>query len=154
MAFGIFLAEYGVAGLPYSYTVIAMLAPSVAAVYIRLGGRVSFSKLLFINLIFLASASLLIWVILSSRLYHITAFVLPLWFQIAINLGSLAVWPLAGSLFDFRQGKRLFPLLAAGNWLANIIGGPFIPALVKSIGTTNLLLLGDLALARRFLSCA
>ena len=121
MAFGIFLAEYGVGGLPYSYIVIAILASSVAAFYIRLGGRVSFSRLLFINLIFLASASLLIWVALSSPLYHVTAFILPLWFQIAINLGNLAVWPLAGSLFDFRQGKRLFPLLAAGNWLANII---------------------------------
>ena len=145
MAFGIFLAEYGVGGLPYSYIVIAILASSVAAFYIRLGGRVSFSRLLFINLIFLASASLLIWVALSSPLYHVTAFILPLWFQIAINLGNLAVWPLAGSLFDFRQGKRLFPLLAAGNWLANIIGGLFIPVLVKSIGTTNLLLLGGLS---------
>ncbi|HLO18074.1 MAG TPA: MFS transporter, partial [Anaerolineales bacterium] len=145
MTFGIFLAEYGVGGLPYSYMVIAILASSVAVFYIRLGGRVSFSKLLFINLIFLASASLLLWVALSSPLYHVTAFILPLWFQIAINLGNLAVWPLAGSLFDFRQGKRLFPLLAAGNWLANIIGGLFIPALVKSIGTTNLLLLGGLS---------
>ena len=86
--------------------------------------------------------SLLIWLALNSPLYHVTAFILPLWFQTAINLGNLAVWPLAGSLFDFRQGKRLFPLLGAGNWLANIIGGLFIPALVKSVGATNLLVVG------------
>jgi ATP/ADP translocase/HEAT repeat protein len=145
MAFGIFLAEYGVQGLPYSYITIAVLASLVAVLYIKLGERVSFSRLLFINLVFLGSFSLLVWLALKSPLYHLTAFILPLWFQIAINLGNLAVWPLAGSLFDFRQGKRLFPLLAAGNWLANIIGGLFIPTLVKSIGTSNLLLLGGLS---------
>ena len=145
MAFGVFISEYGVGGLPYSYIVIAIVASLVAALYIKLGGRVSFSRLLFINLIFLGVASLLIWLALISPLYHAAAFILPLWFQIAINLGNLAVWPLAGSLFDFRQGKRLFPLLGAGNWLANIIGGLFIPALVKSIGATNLLLLGGLS---------
>ena len=141
MAFGVFLSEYGVKGLPYSYIAIAIFASLVAMFYIRLGGRVSFSKLLFINLIFLACTSLLIWFALKSPLYHITAFILPLCFQIVLNLGNLAVWPLAGSLFDFRQGKRLFPLLGAGNWLANIIGGLFIPALVKTVGATNLMLL-------------
>ncbi len=145
MAFGIFLAEYGVGGLPYSYILIAILASSVAAFYIRLGRRVSFSKLLFINLVFLACVSLLFWLALISPLYHFTAFILPLWFQISINLGSLAIWSLAGSLLDFRQGKRLFPLLSAGSWLANIVGGPFIPALVRSIGSTHLLLLAGLS---------
>ncbi len=145
MAFGVFIAEYGVQGLPYSYISIAILASLVALLYIKLSGRVSFSRLLFINLIFLGVASLLIWLALNSPLYHVTAFILPLWFQIMLNLGNLAVWPLAGSLFDFRQGKRLFPLLGAGNWLANIIGGLFIPALVKSIGTTNLLLLAGIS---------
>ncbi|MGD8406045.1 MAG: Npt1/Npt2 family nucleotide transporter [Anaerolineales bacterium] len=141
MAFGIFLAEYGAQGLPYSYISIALLASVVAAFYIKLGGRVSFSKLLTINLTFLACVSLLIWLALNSPIYHITAFILPLWFQIVVNLGNLAVWTLASSLFDFRQGKRLFPLLSTGTWLANFIGGLFVPWLVRSVGTVHLLLL-------------
>jgi ATP/ADP translocase/HEAT repeat protein len=145
MAFGVFLAEFTIQGLPFSYISIAFLASLVAALYIKLGRLVSFSKLLFINLIFLASVSLLVWLALNTPLYHAIAFILPLWFQLAINLANLAVWPLAGSLFDFRQGKRLFPLVAAGNWLANIIGGLFIPTLVKSIGAVHLLLLSALS---------
>ena len=144
MAFSIFLAEYGVGGLPYSYITIAVFASLVAVFYIRLGGRISFSQLLFMNLIFVGSVSLLIWLGLNSPLYHLIAFILPLWFQIAINLGNLVVWPLAGSLFDFRQAKRLFPLLASGTWLANVIGGLFIPIAVNSIGAVHLLLLGGL----------
>lgn len=145
MAFGIFLTEYGVRGLPYSYIAIAIVASLAALVYIRLSGRVSFSRLLFLNVAFLGGASVLIWLALLSPLHHATAFILPLWFQIVVNFGNLAVWPLAGSLFDFRQGKRLFPLLGAGNWLANIIGGFFVPMLVRSVGTTNLLLLGGIS---------
>jgi AAA family ATP:ADP antiporter len=145
MAFGIFLAEYGAQGLPYSYISIALLASVVTAFYIKLGGRVSFSKLLTINLTFLACVSLLVWLALNSPIYHITAFILPLWFQIVVNLGNLAVWTLASSLFDFRQGKRLFPLLGAGTWLANIVGGLFVPMLVRSIGTVHLLLLAGLS---------
>lgn len=91
MAFGIFLAEYGAQGLPYSYISIAIVASLVAAYYIKLGGRVSFSTLLTINLTFLACVSLLIWLALNSPMYHITAFILPLWFQIVVNLGNLAV---------------------------------------------------------------
>jgi len=145
MAFGIFLAEYGAQGLPYSYISIAIVASLVAAFYIKLGGRVSFSTLLTINLTFLACVSLLIWLALNSPMYHITAFILPLWFQIVVNLGNLAVWTLASSLFDFRQGKRLFPLLGAGTWLANSIGGLFVPMLVRSVGTVHLLLLAGLS---------
>jgi hypothetical protein len=141
MAFGVFITEYSVQGLPYSYISIAFLASLAAVLYIKIGGRVSFSNLLFINLIFLGVISLLIWLALKSPLYHATAFILPLWFQIAINLGTLAIWPLAGSLFNFRQGKRLFPLLGAGGWLSNIVGGLFIPALVKAVGVLNLVLL-------------
>jgi ATP:ADP antiporter, AAA family len=145
MAFGVFMSEYGTQGLPYSYIAIAILVSLVAILYMKLGRRVSFSTLLFINVVFLGVASLLLWLVLKSPLYHSAAFFLPLWFQIVVNFGNLAVWPLAGSLFDFQQGKRLFPLLGAGNWLANIFGGLIIPALVKAVGTTNLLLLAGLS---------
>jgi ATP:ADP antiporter, AAA family len=150
MAFGIFLDEYGVGGLPYSYMLIAVLASAIAAVYIKLGGRLSFSKLLLVNLAFLSGVSLLIWLGLNSSLHHATAFILPLWFQITVNLGSLAVWSLAANIFDFRQGKRLFPLLSAGGWLGDVIGGLFIVSLVKFIGSVNLLILAVLSFGTAF----
>lgn len=150
MAFGIFLTEYGIGGLPYSYISIAVLASLAAALYIRLGGRVSFSQLLSINLLFLTSASLLIWLGLNSRLYHLTGFILPLWFQIAINLGSLAVWSLATQLINVRQGKRLFPILSGGRWLANILGGLFIFVLVKFMSPMHLLFLAGWSFGAAF----
>ncbi len=141
MAFGVFLAQYGSQGLPYSYISIAILASLVAWLYIKLGDRVSFSILLYLNLAFLGIASLLIWLGLNSPFSHQTAFFLPLWFQIVANLGNLAVWSLAARLFNIGQVKRLFPLLGAGLWVGNIIGGLLVPLVVGSMGANNLLLL-------------
>jgi hypothetical protein len=150
MTFGVFLAEYTVKGLPFSYISIAIVASSVAALYIKLAGHVSFSWLLSINVVFLAVVTLLVWLALRSPLYHQAAFILPAWFQLAINLANLAVWSLAASLFDFGQGKRLFPLLGAGNWLANIVGGLLVPVLVKATGAVNLLIPASLSFVAGF----
>jgi len=78
---------------------------------------------------------------LKSSFSHAVAFILPLLFQIVINLGNLVVWPLAGHLFNFQQAKRLFPLLGVGLWLANTLGGLLVVPLVAWIGAENLLLL-------------
>ena len=150
MTFGVFLAEYTIKGLPFSYISIAIVASSVAVLYIKLAGRVPFSKLLSINVIFLTVVTLLVWLALPTPLYHQAAFILPAWFQLAINLANLAAWSLAASLFDFRQGKRLFPLLGAGNWLANILGGLLVPVLVKATGAVNLLLPASLSFMAAF----
>lgn len=141
MAFGLFVAEFGPNYLPFSYISVAIFATALAVVYLKLGERLPFSRLLTLNLAFLACTSFLIWLGLLSPLSHYVAFLLPLWFQILLNLSNLAIWPLAGRLMDIQQGKRLFGLVGAGMWLANIIGGFFIPALVRRIGTVNLLLL-------------
>jgi hypothetical protein len=107
MAFGIFLAEYGVGGLPYSYVLIAVVASSMAALYIRLSGRVSFSRLLLINLVFLGAVSVLIWVALKSPLYHVIAFILPLWFQMYQSRQPGCLAP-GGSLFVFGRPNASF----------------------------------------------
>src|SRR5574339_530734 len=109
MAFGVFLAEYGPQGLPYSYIVNAVIASLVAVLSIKLGERISFSALLRLNLIFLGACSLLAWLGLISSFSHEVSFLLPLLFQIVANLGSLAVWTLAGRILNFQQAKRLFP---------------------------------------------
>ena len=116
MAFGLFLAEYGPQSLPYSYIVIAILAPVAAVLYIKLGERISFSKTLLINLSFLGACSFLTWLGLKSSFFHSVSFTLPLLYQVVTNLGTLAVWQLAARIYNFQQAKRLFPLLISGTW--------------------------------------
>jgi hypothetical protein len=69
-------------------------------------------------------------------------FALPILFQILVNLGNLAFWPLANRMFNVRQGKRLFGLVGSGQWLAIVLTGFLMPVLVAWLGIENLLLLG------------
>ncbi len=147
IAFGIFLAEYGAQELPYSYISIAILASLAAVLYIKTGEHVSFATLLTINVVFLGLLCLFAWWGLNSTFSHTIAFFLPLLFQVVANMGNLAAWTLAAHLLDFRQGKRLFPLVAAGLWLANTIGGVLVSPLVAWIGAVNLLLLAVVSLS-------
>lgn len=150
MAFGLFVAEYGPDFLPYSYISIAVVATLLAVVYLKLGERLSFPRLLKLNLLFTASICFLVWLGLLSPVAHYVAFLLPLLFQVLLNLSNLVIWPLAGRLMDIQQGKRLFGLVGAGLWLANIIGGLFVPFLVRRIGSVNLLLLAVFSILAAF----
>jgi ATP/ADP translocase len=144
MAFGLFIADFGPQRLPYAYLTIAVLASLVAFAYLRIGARVSFGRLLSVNLGFLALGSLALWLGLGTTGRATAVFLLPVWFQIFVTLANLAVWPLALRLFDVRQSKRLFGLIGAGNWIANVIGGLAVPSLVALVGPANLLLLAAL----------
>jgi len=140
MAFGLFLAEYGPQSLPISYIVIAIFAPMVAFLYIKLGERVSFSKTLLINISYLGTCSFITWLGLKSSFFHPVSFILPLLYQVVANLGTLAVWQIAGRVYNFQQAKRLYPLLISGTWVAYILGGLLVRPLVGWMGTSNLLL--------------
>lgn len=140
MAFGLFLEEYGPQSLPYSYIVIAVFGTLAAVISIKVADRASFSTALMLNILFLGVFSTFTWVGLKSALYHPVVFILPLLSQISINFSYLVIWQLAGHLFNFQQAKRLFPLVIAGPWLADSIGGLLVRPLISLVGIINLLL--------------
>jgi AAA family ATP:ADP antiporter len=146
-AFALFLQDFGSRNLPYAYLSVAVLSSLVAFAYLRFSQRVRFSSSLFVNLFFLSGVCLLFWVGLLSPFDHWFVFLLPFWFQTLVALANLIVWHLAGHIFNVRQAKRLFGLIGAGNWLANILGGLLVAAILTALGTANLYLIAGLALA-------
>jgi AAA family ATP:ADP antiporter len=72
-------------------------------------------------------------------------FLMPAWFQITANLGILAVWPLAGRLFDVRQARRVFGLIGGGNWIATILAGVLVTPIIVKIGVVNLVLVASVS---------
>jgi ATP:ADP antiporter, AAA family len=154
-AFGLFIAEHGAATLPTTYLVIAATGPLVALAGLRLGARVRFGQLLVGTLVFLLVVTVVLWAGLLTPGARIATFLLPVWFQIFVTQVNLVVWPLAIRLFDVRQGKRVFGLIGAGNWIANSIGGLVVVPLVAWVGPVHLfgaaalvLVLGIVLLAR------
>lgn len=146
-AFTLFLVEFGAQKLPLVYIANAIIASLIAFVYLRLGQRLSFSRLLVANLSFLLICALgfRLGLALTAALWLV--FALPVFFQVLLNLANIELWTLSGRLLNLRQGKRLFGLIGAGQWAAIVITGLLIPPLVTCIGTANLLLLAAAGLA-------
>ena len=141
-AFPLFLVEFSAQTLPYVYIANAVIVTLITTLYLRLGRRLSFARLLSANLAFLFVLILLFRLGLNLPDASWVIFALPILFQILVNLGNLAFWPLANRMFNVRQGKRLFGLVGSGQWLAIVLTGFLMPLLVAWLGTENLLVLG------------
>jgi AAA family ATP:ADP antiporter len=146
-AFALFLTEFGAQYLPLVYIAIAVGASLAAYIYLKLGEHLALSKLLKANLASLTVISLGLRLGLLLPQAHWVIFILPVWFQILANFEILAIWTMAGRLLDVRQGKRLFGLIGAGNWLAIAAGGFIVSPIVAALGTQNLLVLAAISLA-------
>lgn len=147
IAFALFIGEFGVASLPYSYLTIAALASLVAFGSLRLAQRISFRASLLINLAFLTVGCLLLWLALNSPAARWALFLLPAWFQTQANLSNLTLWSLANRVLDVRQARRLFGLVGAGSWIANIVGGFVVAPLVAWFGSSQMFLVAALCCA-------
>lgn len=145
-AFGLFIEVFGSDALPYAYFSIAVFSSLVGYLYLRLSQRVSFAAGLYLNLAFLAAVCLVFWLGLRSNVARWFIFFLPFWFQTLVNLANLVVWHLAQHTFNVRQAKRLFGLIVAGNWLANILGGVLVVSLLALASPSDLYLLAAGAL--------
>jgi ATP:ADP antiporter, AAA family len=145
-AFTLFLLEFNAQTLPFVYLANALIIPLLTFLYLRLGSRFSFARLMSINLIFLLVMVAAFRLGLSLPNSRGVVFALPILFQILVNLGNLTIWPLAGRLFNVRQAKRLFGLVGAGMWVAIVLTGFLMPALVAWIGIPNLIVLSALSL--------
>jgi HEAT repeat protein len=135
----LFLYYFGVKYLPYMYFANAVSLVVCSLAYTTLVDQIERGKLLAgISLLFVAG-------LVASRAVvggH------PHWFfpvlyveaQVIWYFSLMQFWTFAGDLFDTRQAKRLFPLLAVGGLLGMISVGVFCKQIIRALGTENLLL--------------
>ncbi len=135
----LFLVYFGIGYLPYMYFANAVFLVLCSLAYTALVDRIERGK-------FLAGLSLLFVIaLLVSRLILLR---LPHWFfpvlyieaQFIWYFSLMQFWTFIGDLFDTRQAKRLFPLLAVGALLGMVAVGVSSRVIVHSLGTENLLL--------------
>ncbi len=135
----LFLVYYGVEYLPYMYFANAVFLVVCSVVYTAAIDRIERGK-------FLAGLSLLFVVsLVVSRLVLLRH---PRWFFPVLYIEAQSIWYFSlmqfwtyvGDLFDTRQAKRLFPLLAVGALLGMMGVGAGSKAIVQGLGTENLLL--------------
>ncbi|HEV2348329.1 MAG TPA: Npt1/Npt2 family nucleotide transporter [Terriglobia bacterium] len=136
----LFLVYFGVQYLPYMYFTNAVFLILCSLVYTTLVDKIDRGKFLAgVSLIFVASL-VVSRVIVSDH---------PHWFfPVLYNQATviwyfslMQFWTFVGDLFDTRQAKRVYPLLAVGALVGMVGVGLGAKPIVHLIGTENLLLL-------------
>ena len=151
-AYGLFLAQFDSKTLPFVYIAVSIVATLTSVVYLRLGARLDFKKLLVINLGFVLAVTLATRLGLAAGPSRWLIFALPVWYDVMWILTNISFWGLAGRLFDVRQGKRLFGLITSGKLAGDILSGIAVPFAVGLVGAANLLLVAAAFLAATLVS--
>ncbi len=135
----LFLLQFGVAYLPYMYFANAVVLVVCSLFYTGLVDRIERGKFL-VGISFIFVTTLLISRVIVAgqpRWFYPVLYILA---QAIWNFSLLQFWTFLGDLFDTRQAKRLFPLIAVGSLLGMIGMGLTSRPLVGAVGTENILL--------------
>lgn len=134
----LFVRLFGSSALPWIYLASAGVSLAVGMVYARLAARVEKGSLLRQTVVFLlivAAGFALVYQWYPSPGVALGAMI---WKEVFFILSNIVLWAVAGYLFDLRQGKRLFGLIASGAILAGIVGGLLVGRMVKGWGVESL----------------
>lgn len=137
----LWLTTYGTSALPYVYLGVAATAPLVGLVFSWGARRLRFPHLLGSVLGALGIAVCVLRVLLGIGAMRWPVIALAVWSYLLMILLSLEFWSLAGQLLRVEQSKRLYGLIGSGEVLATILGGLGAAAVVRQVGTLNLLLI-------------
>ncbi len=142
----LFLSVFEAKDLAYTYIGGALAVLLVGGVYTGLQHKVSPTKLVVWTLLFLLLTLLgaRVWLFLG-QIRGPAAF-LAVWSVAYSTLTYMSIWGLFGQVFDTRQAKRLFGLIGAGEFAADIVAGVITPVLVSAIGSINLILIAAMGL--------
>lgn len=143
----LFITEFGSGPLPYVYLGAAFSSLLLGFGYSRLGAKLAPAKVLRITLITLFFSVLIFYAGILTWKTPTLIMGMMIWKEAIFMLGNIVMWASAGYLFNVRQGKRLFGLVAGGSILATIIGGALVPLIIKFTGISLLFFLSSIAIA-------
>ena len=149
-AYALFLDTFDAFLLPYAYFLAAIAIPLFSTVYLRLANRVGIHRLLLGVLALNAAVLVALWWGLDRQAEKWMVMAVTVWVEVEWMLGNAVYWGLAERVFDVRQAKRHFAVIAAGEPAAVMLGGVLLPALLIVFSVNDLLLVSVVALAIAF----
>ena len=146
----LFLKQYGAYALVYVYAAVPLVLSLFVPIYARVAARFGSRTVAVATLVFFSSNVVLFWYAFrfhagAMAVRGSMAWYLPAAFYVWVNcfgvIAPVQAWSFANLLFDTRQARRLFGLIAVGGTLGSVGAGLLARVLVRPIGgTVNLLL--------------
>ena len=148
----LFLSRYSLAALPWMFVLFGVVSALVALFYAwvsdRLGRRLQMEAALAVG----AASYLGVWLLVRGGVSWVYP-VFYIWTEVVANLLIMQFWTLANDLHDPRAAKRLFGTIGAARILGVIVCGLTAGAVVKALGTAQLLLVMTGLLAAMAVLC-
>ena len=144
-AFALFLDTFDAQLLPFTYFLSALAIPCISTVFLRLASRFSLLGLLAGSLLANAALLVLLWCGLIRSIEPWMVMAATVWVEVEWTVGNLVFWGLAERVFDVREAKRHFGVIAAGEPIAAIVGGLTLPLLLSWLAVVDLLLISAIA---------
>ena len=141
-----FINQYGAMSLPYLYVAVAVVIAIVVSIYVRISARVTQLTLISGTILLFMVGGIVLWS-LSRQNWHPISILYYVWANTTGVILTAQVWTLATSLFPTHQARRMFPVICSGGILGSTIGGLFVAAEAKSLGTDNLIIVPVVLLA-------
>lgn len=136
----LFLSTFSKEHLAYMYISVAVMVPLPAYLYARIADRFRRDRLILSTLAIIIVGMMICRVLLASG----AAWVVVVLYNFVEVFGTFLIlqfWTFAGDMFSSREAKRLFPFIGAGAVVASVVCGALLSAVVKLVGTENLLFL-------------
>ncbi len=137
---GLFVSQFGAAGLPKAYILVAFFAIIVSLLYTRLMSRSSLLTMIIgtfvVNVFVLAGFGL---ILKQQSLPGWELYFIYIWVSVFGVFSASQFWILANLLFNVREAKRLFGFIGAGAIVGGILGGYITKLLAPLIGSENML---------------
>jgi ATP/ADP translocase len=147
---GLFLQQYGAFGLVYVYAAVPLVLSLFVPIYARVTARFGSRIVTVATLVLFSSNVVLFWYAFrfhpdAIAVRRSLAWYLPAAFYVWVNcfgvIAPLQAWTFANQMFDTRQARRLFGLIAVGASLGSIGAGLLARVLVRPMGgTVNMML--------------
>ena len=145
-AHSLFLSIFDEKMMAKGYVVSGIAGIILTALYTGLQTRMKFRNFAILNLSFVTSLSLLLWIAILLSPSKLVIFLLFIMLGPLNIMAALGFWGTAGRLFTLRQGKRLFGLVDSGLVVGIIISCYTIPVLLSfQFDSHNILLLSALS---------
>jgi predicted MFS family arabinose efflux permease len=137
----LFIEHFDIQILPWTIIASGVALYATQIIYSFFQKRLAATNFLLVSLIFVVAMLAAISISLALIEAPWLIFVIVVLFRVMILVIIIGFWSLANRLFTLLQGKRLYPVISAGDVISISIGSFLLPFIVRLIGVENLFLI-------------